>query len=238
MTKAVFFDWFNTLALYDPPREELQSRALKEFGIDISPEKIRPGLLIADKNLFEEIAVSPLRLRSPEEQARIYTDYQKTILSESGLDISGTPDIIPGILKKANELYKDTKFILYDDVLPTIKKLKDQSLIIGLITNIESGMKPLCVELGLDPYLDFIVTSGEAGADKPQPRVFLMALERAGVEASEAVHVGDQYKIDAVGAMGVGIKPIIIDRNDSYPEVTDCPRIRSLSEVTEYIELE
>ena len=63
----------------------------------------------------------------------------------------------------------------------------------------------------------------------------MIALEKAGVEASEAVHVGDQYKIDAVGAMNAGIKPIIIDRNDLYPEIKDCPRIRNLDELFDVI---
>ncbi len=235
MIKAVLFDWFNTLALYHPPREEIQSQALKEFGIDISPEALRPALLVADKKLFEEESISPIRRRKPEEQARIYSDYQKTILSETGADISATTDILLKIIRKANELFKDTRFVLYEDVLPTVKQLKGLSLTLGLLTNLEIDMKPLCDGLGLSPFLDFIVTSGEAGFDKPQPQIFRLALERAGVEPSEAVHVGDQYKIDAVGAMGVGMKAIIIDRNDAYPEVTDCPRIRSLTEVAEYL---
>ena len=235
LIKAVFLDWFNTLALYDPPREELQSKTLREFGIDISPEKIRPALLIADKWFFEEYATSPVTRRSPEEQAKIYARYQQTILTESGVNLSDVSDILPEIMKKAQELYRDIRFVLYDDVLPALKTLKNQDLTLGLLTNVVSDMKPVCTELGLDPYLNFIVTSGEAGADKPQPEIFLTALEQAGVEASEAVHVGDQYKIDIVGAMGVGIKPILLDRNDLYPEVTECPRIHSLSELTEYL---
>ena len=105
----------------------------------------------------------------------------------------------------------------------------------GLLTNLTRDMLPLCRELGLESYLDFVVTSGEAGADKPQPAIFLAALERVGVNASEAVHVGDQYKLDVVGARGVGITPILIDRYDLYPEVSDCPRIRNLSELAQYL---
>ncbi len=80
-----------------------------------------------------------------------------------------------------------------------------------------------------------MVTSEEAGADKPKPEIFLKALEKAGVDASEAVHVGDQYDLDVVGARGVGISPILIDRYDLYPEVDDCPRIRSLTELAQYL---
>ncbi|GAF78092.1 unnamed protein product, partial [marine sediment metagenome] len=62
-----------------------------------------------------------------------------------------------------------------------------------------------------------------------------LALERAGVNASETIHVGDQYKLDVVGARGVGISPILIDRDNVYPEITDCPRIRSLTELPEHL---
>lgn len=90
-------------------------------------------------------------------------------------------------------------------------------------------------ELGLEPYLNFIVTSKEVGANKPEPAIFLAALERAGVDASEAVYIGDQYETDVIGARGVGIKPILIDRWDLLTEVDDCPRIHNLSEVLTHI---
>ena len=54
MIKAVFFDWFNTLARYEPPREELQAQAMQEFGIHISPQKVFHSLLVADQALYEE----------------------------------------------------------------------------------------------------------------------------------------------------------------------------------------
>jgi len=87
----------------------------------------------------------------------------------------------------------------------------------------------------MDCYLDFVATSGEVGVDKPEPPIFLAALERAGIDASEAVYVGDQYDTDVVGARGVGIKPILIDRYDLLPGVSDCPRIHSLTEVVKYL---
>ena len=96
-------------------------------------------------------------------------------------------------------------------------------------------MVSICRELGLEPYLDFVVTPQEVGADKPKPPIFLAALDKARVEASQAVHVGDQYNMDVVGARGVGITPILIDRYDIYPEVSDCPRIHNLSELAQYL---
>jgi len=231
--KAVFFDWFNTLALYHPPREEAHSQALQEVGIKVSPKELLPGLLIADSQWFEENIKSKVEERSPQEQLEVGIRYEQTLLAEVGLKAS--QDTLIEVMKKVQQLYKGMTFVLFDDVLANLKRLKEQNLTLGLLTNLAKDMNPICRELGLEPYVNFIVTSGEVGADKPQPPIFLAALERAGVHASEAVHVGDQYKMDVVGARGVGITPILIDRYNLYAEVSDCSRIRSLSELIDYL---
>jgi HAD superfamily hydrolase (TIGR01549 family) len=133
------------------------------------------------------------------------------------------------------EEFKKVTFALFDDVLPTLAVLKEQTLILGLLTNATRNTISIHRQLGLEPYLDFVVTSEEVGADKPKPLIFLAALDRAKVNASEAVHIGDQYELDVVGARGAGINPILIDRYDVYPEISDCPRIHRLPELTRYL---
>ena len=231
--KAVFFDWFHTLAQFEPPRFQLYRQAFQESGIELPPDEVRRGVLLADQYFFGENAKSSVNERSPEEQARVYLRYPKTILAEAGVDASA--DLPQKILERVRELFKGVGFALFDDVLSNLKALKQRGLILGLLTNLDTDVASICRKLGLEPYLDFVVTSGEVGADKPNPPIFLAALDRAGVNASEAVHVGDQYRFDVVGARGVGIKPVLIDRYDEYPEVSDCPRIRSLAELAQHL---
>jgi FMN phosphatase YigB (HAD superfamily) len=231
--KAIFFDWFNTLAHYHPPREELESQALKELGFDVSPKAISPGLYLADKNYYEENARLPIRQRSKEEQTKIYTGFQRIILKEAG--ITPNDDLVFKLMSRMLQLNASMKFVLFNDVSATLKALKEKKLIVGLLTNLQSEVDSMCRELGIAAYLDFTVTSGEVGADKPQPPIFLKALKLAQAKASEAIHVGDQYQNDVLGARGVGISPILLDRADYYAEITDCPRIKSLTEVIKYL---
>ncbi len=233
MIKAIFFDWFNTLACCDPPREALYGQVFREFGIELSPEKILRGISVADRYYFEENTKSPVDKRTPEEQAEVYSHYPKTILAEAGVSVSS--ELPLKILRKVMQQFKGFNFALFDDVLSTLATLKQQKLILGLLTNATRDTISVYHKLGLEPYLDFVVTSEEVGSDKPKPPIFLAALDRAGVKASEAAHIGDQYEIDVVGARGVGIKPILIDRYDIYPEVSDCPRFHSLTELAEYL---
>ena len=233
MIKAVFFDWFHTLALFDPPRENLHSQVYGEFGLNIPPEKLTRGLLLADKGWFEEDVKSRVEARSREEQVGLALRYQHTVLSEAGVNAPG--ELLFKIVQRMHQLYQGITFVLFDDVLSTLKTLKERRLILGLITNATKDMVATYRKLGLEPYLEFVVTSQEAGANKPAPPIFLAALEKGGVEAAEAVHVGDQYELDVVGARGVGINPVLIDRYDVAPEVSDCPRIRTLPELAQYL---
>ena len=233
MIKAIFFDWFNTLVRFEPPRIELYSQVFQQFGVELAPKEIMRGIMAADLYYIEENAKLPVEKRGAEEQAKVHSYYPKAILAEAG--IKAAEELVSEISKVLREQYKKPTLVLFDDVLPTLKTLKQRGLALGLLTNATKDTLSLHRKLALEHYLDFVVTSQVAGADKPKPPIFLAALDRAGVKALEAIHVGDQYQLDVEGARGVGINPILIDRYDLYPEVSDCPRILSLNELVQYL---
>jgi putative hydrolase of the HAD superfamily len=127
------------------------------------------------------------------------------------------------------------RFVLFDDAEPALAQLKRRGLLLGLISNIDRDLSSTYDELGLSSSLDVLVTSLVVGAAKPDPAIFRAALERAGVHAAEAIHVGDMYHSDVLGARSAGIRPLLIDRDGLHQEISDCPRIRSLGEVVGYI---
>ncbi len=233
MTKAVFFDWFNTLARYYPPREEIHADACREVGIEVTAERLNRGLLLADQFYIEENAHSAIAKRPLPEQMRIYIEYECLLLKEAGIEISD--EIALRLMKRWSEMLPKMTFVLFDDVLPTFELMKQRSLVLGLISNIDRDIMPVCQELGLVSYLDVVITSQEVGSDKPHPPIFLAALEKAKVKASQAMYVGDQYNSDVLGARGVGIKAVLIDRHNLFPQITDCPRIKTLTEVMEHL---
>lgn len=233
MTKAIFFDWYNTLARYNPSNEELQLAACQAFGLSVEPKVLWRAIPAADRYFYEENTRYPVEERSPAEKAEVYRHYQEIILD--GVGLKGAKELALGILMKVRELAKGASFVLFDDTLPTLKLLKNNGLIVGMISNLPQDKLPVCDELGLTPCLDFIMTPREAGADKPDPAIFLAALERAEVEAAQAIHVGDQYYFDVLGARGAGLKALFVDRYDLFPEIKDCPRIVSLTQVMEHL---
>jgi putative hydrolase of the HAD superfamily len=92
----------------------------------------------------------------------------------------------------------------------------------GVISNSNGTIASLLESLGLLPYLDFVLDSAVVGVEKPDPRIFGMALERAGIGPSEAVFVGDLYSIDVLGARAAGLSAILLDPGSCWGD-RDCP---------------
>jgi len=80
-----------------------------------------------------------------------------------------------------------------------------------------------------------VVTSQDVGFNKPQPEIFREALRQAGVQAAEAIYVGDQYQIDVIGAKKAGMEGVLLDRGGYFAEINDCPRIQSLTQLVEHL---
>jgi putative hydrolase of the HAD superfamily len=123
---------------------------------------------------------------------------------------------------------------VYPDVLDVLQALKARALIMGVISNWDIRLGPLLEGLGLMPYFDHVVLSAVVGWEKPHRRIFESALELAGVPAGRALHIGDNYQQDVVGAQQVGIYAVWLRRRGEQP--ADCPVIHSLRELLTIID--
>jgi len=231
MIKAAFFDLYQTLACYQPPREEIQSQVLKELGIEAAPEALLYPLVIADEFIYQEHARMPFRKRSDEERKALWGQYQAIVLKEAGIEPN--QELIRGILGRMQQVKFD--MALFDDVLPALSQLKDKGLILGLISNVDNDIAPVLSKLGLEPLLQVVVTSADAGCNKPRQEIFQEAARRAGIQPQEAVYVGDQYQIDVIGANQAGMKGILLDRGGYFKETIEEPKIQSLYQLAEHL---
>ncbi len=139
------------------------------------------------------------------------------------------------VRKRWPELESEIPLELYPDVEPTLTKLAKDGYFLGLISNAPPDTGRVVEVLGLRKYLGSVVISGDVGYTKPHPEIFNIALREAGVNPIDAIHVGDFYEADIVGARNAGIKGLLIDREGSQSRL-DCPRMKSLGEVYHYLE--
>ncbi|MCE2456410.1 MAG: HAD-IA family hydrolase [Dehalococcoidia bacterium] len=227
MIQAIFFDLYGTLAGFQPDRFQIQSQACAQFGIEVTPDGILRGYALADAFMSDQNAVQPVRTLSPGERNEFFAEYERRVLRGCGVDVS---------VRQAAEVWTAVREIPYemarfDDVLPAMDLLKQQGFTLGLISNMNAPGNQLAEDMGLTPYLDLVVTSGEVGMEKPHPQIFHEALRRASVSAGDAAHIGDQLSSDIDGARNVGIHPVLLDRDRNHTGFSECPRIETLMEL-------
>ena len=231
MIKAIFFDFYNTIARFDPPRETLQLSLCKEFDMNVTYAGIRKGYAHADRYMAREIAKLPLNKRNDQQIKEFFGEYQRLVLLGSGIDVGS--ELAYTMFSELSNM--DYGFGLFEDVMPTMDSLKSKGISMGIISNYDGNMKDVCRDLGLSTFLSFIITAEETGIAKPHPGIFIEALKRMNIEARHSMHVGDQYDTDIIGATRAHINPVLIDRDGYSQHLTAVNQIASLTELIQLI---
>lgn len=99
----------------------------------------------------------------------------------------------------------------YPDVQEVLGRLRQRGYKLGVISNFDRRLYAVLDELKLTPFFEAILISSEVGADKPDPRIFVRALQTFRVAPSEALHVGDDPKRDW-GAEALGLRVFRLER--------------------------
>ena len=121
-----------------------------------------------------------------------------------------------------------------DDVIPALEALTELGVTLAVASNANGALERAFQRLGLTRYFHAICDSCVEGAEKPDPRFFDIVLQRAGGRPETAMHVGDLFHVDVVGAMNSGIRAVLMDPHDLYAGFDVC-RVRSLRDVVAYV---
>ncbi len=231
MIKAVFLDFYGTLARFDPPAEAIQVQACAAEGLTIATEAVARAYPTADAFMAQENARSLVSRRPPLERDAFFTEYERRLLAAAGLE--APPAVAARVWQRVSAA--DKRLALFEDALPALDELRSAGLMAGIISNIGRDLDFLVDSLGLRDRLDVWVGIADVGVGKPHAPIFEAALVKAGALAHEALHVGDQYDSDIVGAAGAGMHPLLLDREGSAQPPPGCPVVRSLREVLPHI---
>ncbi|MEK7477502.1 MAG: HAD-IA family hydrolase [Candidatus Coatesbacteria bacterium] len=113
---------------------------------------------------------------------------------------------------------------LYPEVKATLDRLHAAHVPLAIVSNWDPRLELLCDRLGLSGYFTVILASGRVGISKPDPRIFAEAVERLGVAAREAAHIGDSLRDDVHGALGAGLQAVWLRRSSEGMEGPPVPQ--------------
>ncbi len=231
--RAVFLDAGQTLLYEEPTRFAIYAEAATARGRPIDPDAMRSLMGRVHHRL-------PVRIDGA---ARYSDPWFRRFIDE----------IFRGELGVSSELVADLEeelfarfespatFHTYPGARELLAATRGAGLVVGMISNWSARLTPLLDALELSSSFDVVVCSALEGVEKPDPRIFRLALERARVTPAQALHAGDHPELDVAGARAVGLDAVLVDhrhgRADAGRATTSAGdrRVGSLDELTSYI---
>lgn len=212
--KAVLFDLYGTLVGFEPSRFVIQSQVVKKYDLFLTEAGVSKGYFLADKFMAEQNAVNPIRSMSIVEKEEFFARYEQLVLSGDELEVE---------LSLCKKIFKELQnipysMVLYHDVIPTLNALRELNFKLGLISNMDKLGSEILDEFNLSSYVDVCVTSKEAKVEKPNSKIFDLALSKLNVDARSSIYIGDQILSDIEGAKNSKMLPILIDRESSHTD--------------------
>lgn len=205
--RAIFFDVDFTL-IYPGPT--FQGEGYARFCA-------AEALQIDVARFDEAVAAASFILDEVEEQVydpALFVHYTATIIEHMG----GRGAQVVKIAERIYEQWASNHhFEIYDDVAPVLTELSAAGFVLGVISNSHRSLDAFKTHFKLDALIGSTVSSARHGFMKPHRSIFEAALREAGVNAAEAVMVGDSLKADIEGARAAGMRGILLRRSGETP---------------------
>jgi len=191
--RAVTVDAFGTLVEADGHIEALE-RLVSSWGLARSRGEI-VGAFRTEVAFYRPRSLTG---RDPASLRQLRLDATAIFLDALGAPVAlRRADVMPAFVDAL-------RFRVIDGALPALDRLTAAGLRLAVCANWDVGLHDHLERLGLAGRFDAILTSADVGAEKPNPCIFLAALERLGVAPEEAVHVGNE-EADRLGALAAGL---------------------------------
>jgi len=204
MIKAVFFDAIKTLFDPQPSEVGLHKRVLEHITGKTIDEKELEKIIaqaMAETEKLDVVKANGLQQWEyyPNKLAELLgceIETCKTVGDQLRYETWGNPD----------------NYKLFDDVLPTLKALKERGIYIACVSNEDGWLGKFFDHFEISEYFHFVITSQEVGYEKPDSRIFMQALDMTDFNAGEVLFVGDSLVSDYQGSQSVGMQSLLIDR--------------------------
>jgi putative hydrolase of the HAD superfamily len=215
--RAVTFDVGHTLI---EPRDSVGT-----IYAEIAARHGRPGLSSAE---LDRRFLTVLQARGGAVNTR--ADWE-AIVDDTFAGLIPTPPSQTFFPELFERFARASEWRIYDDVRPTLEKLAQRGVRLGIISNWDDRLRPLLAALDLASHFEVTMISAEFGCSKPAREIFDSTAQRFRLSPSEILHVGDSWTADVEGARATGFSACQIARGLS----ADTDRVSSLLELVDVV---
>ena len=226
----MFFDVGETLVHPAPSFPELFARIVREAGHDRDPADVVEASRAVMTRFSEAARDGDLWTTSPVRSRRFWLGVYERMLTR--LDLPSSDGLRDALYEDFTDL---GNYAMFDDVPAVLDELTDAGLRLGIVSNYEAWLEDLLARLGVRDRFPIRVISGLEGLEKPDPRIYGLALERSRLAAAEVAFVGDNPEFDVYPPAAMGMFPVLIDRRGRHPD-HDGVRITDLHDLPSVLE--
>jgi putative hydrolase of the HAD superfamily len=203
----VLFDAMGTLIELREPVGETYARMARPYGVALPAQRVddafRRSLRRAPPLVFPDAIAT--------ETERRERDWWRTLVrstflaSDSAVRFSDFDAFFDALYRALSE---PDAWSCKPGCREALTELRARGLTLGIVSNFDRRLPRLLEGLAIAPLIDAVVLPSDAGAEKPDPRIFQLALERLGTPAAASVFVGDSVERDIAGARAAGMRAI------------------------------
>lgn len=228
---TIFFDFDGTLRHSDPSSVESFHRLAAEMGVRASPERLQEAerWIYAYWAFSRELLLDLRRFGGWEDNGPFWTNHAFRHLLKLGAEESVAQELAPVLTARMRE-GSDPVDRVPPEVPEALRELREMGYRLAVVSNRSKPVDNLVSRLGLEHFLDFTLTAGQAGFWKPDPRLLEHAASSARVEPEEVAYVGDSYFADVAAARAAGMWPVLVDPRGLFPEA-ECAVIDDVSQL-------
>jgi putative hydrolase of the HAD superfamily len=227
--RGVFFDAADTLFHVNGSVAEIYLQQAMQFGFQRTPDSLA-SIKQAFARAFRD---APSPIFSATEPAQIkqserlwWFDIVHNVFYRVGMF-----ERFDDFFDRVFEVFEDPgSWKLFPDTVPTLTRLREQQIELGIISNFDSRLFTVLRGLGIAEAFATVTISSLAHAAKPSPKIFQLALEKHALDPEEAMYVGDSLRDDVEGATKAGLRAILLDRHSQHAG-TGVQTIRTLEEL-------
>jgi putative hydrolase of the HAD superfamily len=202
--RAVLLDALGTLVELEPPAPFLVAEIASRWQVEISVAE-------AEAAFAAEIGFYKAHhLEGRDDDSLAALRQRCAGVLHGALPAAARERIDPGELVPA--MLASLRFRAYADVPGWLAVLRAAGLKLAVVSNWDVSLGEVLQRVGIAELLDCVATSAAAGAAKPDPAPFELALECLGMQPEEVVHLGDSPALDLPGAAAAGIEAVLISR--------------------------
>jgi putative hydrolase of the HAD superfamily len=212
------------------PNWERVGAALARRGVNVHVTALMAADALAKRDIDVGVTVAST---NDQQRGRRYFDL---VLKHAGISLTSLTEAALAELRAYHAEHNLWETVP-SEVPWALGRLRALGLRLVVVSNANGTLRSVFERLGLEARVDVLVDSHDEGVEKPDPRLFRIALERAGGRAETTMHVGDMYHVDIVGARAAGLRAVLVDATGLY-EHCDCPRVRNLIELADRLEVE